>query len=495
MANSCVGTSGQNTTTSGKFVFTYIQKDCGQGWKPVGCINITDLVLDPTSTTYNLCIGPDGRVKRTKVRREDDPRPFTVVYNLTDSTNRGKVLGLHNRQRNGCRHNMLVKISDCPLTDAEALNPANYSDAIMLYGLEESGGLQFGNNTLRSRDDRQADDLLAQTQYTFDCWQYLNQYTFSSLALTAGGGDAIDTFDVYNTGKCADGTCVTCETPACQLVLFSDSNDIVVSTNKLVSTTTTTVGVGVQTQIIDGKLFRYTITNLEVSNDNGLTWVTAVANIAFAGLSRLVKVDPNLYVALGSGGNVWQSVNGGYNWTRVATGGTTAWTWGVWDGSRLWAVGTNGVNFVVAYSLDFGVTFTTIGTAVSGVNPPRAYNAGGRVFVHANSRLYGNVCQSDGTQAISEIVGPYSGTLTGVGGCETNCNEIWLTTNTGQIYRSIDGGANWNRVNTPGITITSPANPFNPISCCEDSIYFAFGKQVISGVPTGSNGANIDPFA
>jgi hypothetical protein len=192
------------------------------------------------------------------------------------------------------------------------------------------------------------------------------------------------------------------------------------------------------------------------------------------------------------------STNQGFNWSQItpSTVSTVSWTDVVWAGTQLWAVGTLTTNAIIGYSNDFGRTFTTVGTVVAGANTPRAYYAGGnQVFFHINSLLYRTSCSLAGAQVVTQIVGPYGSAVTGVGGSALNCNELFVTTSTGKIYRTIDGGGTWDQMSLGQVTITTPQLTYNPITACNEKVYFGFGKQILTATPSGANGASVDAFA
>ncbi len=206
------------------------------------------------------------------------------------------------------------------------------------------------------------------------------------------------------------------------------------------------------------------------TNDGGLTWTAGLINGAGASAysnSSIYGIDSNtawvcMYNPNGGGGGVYQTTNGGSNWTRRCTNGfTNANSFPDFiyfkDANNGIVVGDPvGTDFEIYTTTDAGATWTL----VPGSTMP---NAGGTEY-----GLTANYCAMG--------------------------NTIWFGTTTGRVYRTTDFGATWTAANTGANYITSVAFKNNLEGLALDSVSTLY-KTVDGGNTWTSLGATGDYYS
>lgn len=206
------------------------------------------------------------------------------------------------------------------------------------------------------------------------------------------------------------------------------------------------------------------------TNDGGLTWTAGTINGAGASAysnSSIFGIDTNtawvcMYNPNAGGGGVYQTTNGGANWTRRCTNGfTNANSFPDFiyfkDANNGMVVGDPVAgDFEIYTTADAGATWTL----VPGSTMP---NAGGTEY-----GLTANYC----------AIG----------------NTIWFGTTTGRVYRTTDFGATWTAANTGANYITSVAFKNGSEGLALDSMSNLY-KTLDGGATWTSMGATGDYYS
>lgn len=485
------------TTTQGFTARVFIQKSCGEPWRMLGCLGITGVELFPKSLRYEVCVNGNEQVETRIIDQLADPRPYTVSWDASDVDTRNKIMSLLQRVNKGnCPFNLMLAQLDCP--NPNSVGDATASDSwLVFYGNYLASSLNFGNNTYRTLDAKNATRFELQAQFAFKNQVYEGKKQYSRLAtLDAAEGETdVDSIAFLDDGQCADGTCVKCGGEGCQIILAHTNLGFLISLDggDIWAASGAAAAAG-HANAYDGKLFRVDTTNstIHVSLD-GVTFTAALTDVAFASPTSIVKFDVNYYGVAGADGQFWWSTDGGANWFQVreADVAETDYLFICYNKSndRLWAFGTNagGTEGVVEYSDDKGVTWTPVTSEVALLDPfGRLYCADHATFAVIDHNLYVTQCDASGsaTDLVQRSVTGADGEITGVGSCDpTNCNWVYLTTDDGEVFVSLDGGKTWKKESLPTSLNLTASGDINPVACCHsvdgDKLVFGFGLDLV----------------
>jgi photosystem II stability/assembly factor-like uncharacterized protein len=170
---------------------------------------------------------------------------------------------------------------------------------------------------------------------------------------------------------------------------------------------------------------------------------------AAATLHALVCVDDQLAWAVGEGGTILSTHNGGFTWqAQTSAASTTLWGAAFSDAGRGYAVGAGGL---VLRTTDAGVHWTPVALPVPPTAVLRAVSAassGGLVLVVGDGGL---VLRSvDGGVRFDVVAGPTSAGLRAVRLAEDELRAVTVGDG-GAVWSSADGGASWRaEVSAPG---------------------------------------------
>ena len=155
------------TTTQGDLARVFIQQGCGSKWVMLGCLGLTGIELDPKSLRYELCIDGSEKVKTRIIDQLADPRPYTMTWDASDRSTRNKIFQMLRRVKNGCNFNLMLAQLECPNPNAVG-DPTASDSWLVLYGNYAASSVNFGNNTYRTLDAKNANRFELQTQFAFD---------------------------------------------------------------------------------------------------------------------------------------------------------------------------------------------------------------------------------------------------------------------------------------------------------------------------------------
>ncbi|OQY73053.1 MAG: hypothetical protein B6D45_08495, partial [Ignavibacteriales bacterium UTCHB3] len=214
--------------------------------------------------------------------------------------------------------------------------------------------------------------------------------------------------------------------------------------------------------------------NIYRTLNGGAAW-DSVFNIGIQALSRVSFYDENLGIAVGNAGNIWKTSDGGNTWVNRSVNGQNA-SWGAIEFVDANTVFVSGSRTVLLKSTDAGESFTVIS-----VNFPTTQPSGG---IKMADSLHGYIVGSVGLSGQGYVWSTSDGGLTwGPTGFPAQfqnvqnysvvtrgANEVYVSGQVGAIYRSTDAGATWTGYGTGLIT-----NIFSLWLAHPDTIYAASG--------------------
>ncbi|MFA6286401.1 MAG: sialidase family protein [Opitutaceae bacterium] len=198
-----------------------------------------------------------------------------------------------------------------------------------------------------------------------------------------------------------------------------------------------------------------------LSTDGGRTFVRGDLNVAmqpngdFRTGGECMGIDPNngRIVYFGSRKNgLWKSVNGGLNWAQLTTGGAPAATANVigirFD--RVDATHTTVYALVhtgpVLKSTDAGVTWANVSAASALGDAPRnstVDSLGNLYVIKGGTKNIEKMTRAGVWSELSPRLAGPGHKLTNVAVDPKNPNRLFVSSNSGCVTRSIDGGASW----------------------------------------------------
>ncbi len=184
------------------------------------------------------------------------------------------------------------------------------------------------------------------------------------------------------------------------------------------------------------------------TSNGGLNWTQVYATAVNGFINAIQMISSSEGYAVGDPlSAVWtvlKTTNGGVNWTQIPSAPAQAGSEAGWNnsliivGNDIW-FGTDATK--VYHSTDLGSTWTS-GTTTGTVNS---------YAVHFNTSTAGlaggsaMVASSNGGTSYSLATLPASGTINAIEGAGT---DWWSTVTGANVYRSTNGGLNWNIVYT-----------------------------------------------
>lgn len=234
------------------------------------------------------------------------------------------------------------------------------------------------------------------------------------------------------------------------------------------------------------------------STDGGKTWSTSGLPGAVARNAIWGPNANNIYV-VGASGSIIQSVNNGGSWNTFGLMMITATLRGIWGSptaDNLYVVGDAGT---ILRSINMGASWSSqtmgvpnvalFGVAGTGINNIIAVGANGTILRSVNSSSWTSVAsgvtvQLNAIRAVTIdsiwVVGNSGTVLKSTDGANwtklttfpatanavvdvwgVDANDVYVATNTGGVYRTIDGGQNWKLMYQPGAPTLTGIFGFN----------------------------------
>jgi hypothetical protein len=452
-----------SATNDGAHAVVVFQRKCGTALKWIGsCLQIRNAGTDNYNDAYEYCMGIDGNLRRMDIPQASDPTPMQISAR-SDVELMQKLFKLWEATRTkNLAFNLGVFVRSC-LTAGEERNPNNFDRQFWFYDLKGIGRVQFGNDTLVTDNYKQT--ALQEDQLDFVNGNvavtspysgsvYTQNYNSIPTSFPLAGFNRLVVLDAPNAGSkiCGDGR----DREGGRILVGSHraNADVFVSVDAGINwldVSTSTTGA---TEVFahNGNAFAVAPTAIYIGVPNAagtaLTWSTASTSNAFAGLTNVEAGRDGVLVVGGSGGQFWQSYNGGASWTRVANSVnvyTTAYETVNFKfvrnmNGKLFAVGRNSADTRTLFmrSLDNGMTWILDGYFVAAA--PTFYdgavqdwrvvwNISGTLYQHENGSVQTASINPTGITTVQHFYVPNS----------LNCNDVVILSSE-HVQRSLDGG-------------------------------------------------------
>jgi len=190
-------------------------------------------------------------------------------------------------------------------------------------------------------------------------------------------------------------------------------------------------------------------TNIYKTTDGGATWTTVFSQSG-GFIDAIQMISPTTGYAVGDpvGGKwtVLKTTDSGNTWNRIATEPVQSGSEAGWnnsfqiDGNYMWFGTSSGT---VYHSTDLGVTWSSSATPGSTNNYALHFNSKKNGLAGGNGMTRSN----DSSETYSSVNKPP--TLTDIYGMDGFVNEWWAVGSGPEIYKTGDGGLNWNIVFFP----------------------------------------------
>lgn len=501
-SNNCsTGSNTAITNISPYVVAAFGRGCCDPKMLFMSCLQIKNVKSAGVSTAFEYCVDLNGNLVQYNIPQVVDQTPIDMAI-------RGNVLEqnalakMWERSQN-CPVDLLILQRAC--NAGGRVKEAGFFDrAIWLYGLQGTGSVSYGNDTIMTYNAKSP--ALVEDQYQFIPKRVSTATQYSYSMVNATLPVAFTQMDVIDNGSCGTNGC-GCPVTGCQMVVgMSVGNGLYLSTNggasfaQIPNATLPTTAHGVS--VINGIVYYVTQT--------GQVWI-GVPNSTYSGISfsqslnspavaptvasttaNIIQSNSGDLLYAGSTSQVWASQNG-QTWNKIANGFTVV-TSAVtvvdfWKIARcngmIYGVGRNAANTetVFVYSNDDGYTWA-LGGYITQAQPDfmKLNCTGDCVVANIGGTIYRFTC--NGISAASNPAGiPFVADLAN---CDCNCYDSLSVTNTGIAYRSMDALLSGTQQSL-GFNVASSAVASS--ACCNtkdtSKILFNSGVNLVSASPKG----------
>jgi len=501
-SNNCSTGSGVAPTNVAPYVVSAFGRGCCDPkmlW--MSCLNIKNIKSAGVSTAFEYCVDVNGNLVQYSIPQVVDQSPIDIGI-------RGSLLEqnamatLWNRSKT-CPVDLLILQRSCSVP-SRTKEAGFFDRAIWLYGLQATGSVSYGNDTILTYNAKSP--ALAEDQFQFIPKSISTSTQYAYSMVNAALPVAFTQMDVVDNGSCGTNGC-GCPVTGCQMVVGMEvGNGLYLSTNggasfaQIPAATLPTTAHGVS--VINGIVYYVTqsgqvwigvpdSTYSGISFSQALT-SPAVTPTAASTTANIIQSNSGDLLYAGNASQVWASQNG-QTWNRIANGFTVVTNAAttvnfhkiVKCNGMIYGVGRDAANTQTIFvtSNDDGYTWSLSGYLTQAAPAFMKLNCTGDcVIANIGGTLYRFTC--NGISAASNPAGVSF--VSDLANCNCNCYDTLSVTNIGTSYRSMDALLTGTQQSL-GFTLASSAVASSACCTTKDTskILFNSGANLVSASPKG----------
>ncbi len=200
-----------------------------------------------------------------------------------------------------------------------------------------------------------------------------------------------------------------------------------------------------QTGLTAGSLYNGSYENIHITHDGGKTWSHVNSGYTAMRFMDIFILDAFTMYMSGNEGIIIQSIDGGQNWTTLNTG-TKEQLWGIHFVNKQIgiAVGSNGI---IIRTTNGGKDWSPVPSGIPNLFYDVFFTEQGIGFASGSNVMYKSIDLGESWQAVSSF--PFQTPADWIR-CIKMVNEKvgYACADIGRIYKTIDGGDHWERLNS-----------------------------------------------